>query len=364
MGDEHPDYLAVAFDLGRPTVRLEKYAEYKAGRAETPTDFTSQLGLIDEVLDTLHVPMVRVVDHEADDAIGTLANARHRVRAGRRDRDRRPRLLPARPSRDPGDVQPARHLRHRPVRRGGRGGALRRSAVEVPRVRGVEGRPVRQHPGRPRGGGEDRGEADPAVRLGRGAAGARRRAAGEAEGQRPRGRGSAGAEQGAGADRHGPPAGHRSRGLRAGGVGPRRGAAAVHVARVPLAARPAGRDRRDEAEGGGDRTGPPRDIGGRARADDRLGRTEGCSPGRRPPRGARGGRVTGRRASRVRAAGGARDRWPTRWRPPTRRSGRTTRRSWSAGRSPRGWRSGAWCSTRSSPATCWIRQPPNTPFVR
>jgi DNA polymerase I len=73
LGDERPDYLAVAFDLGRPTVRLEKYAEYKAGRAETPTDFTSQLGLIDEVLDTLRVPMVRVIDHEADDAIGTLA---------------------------------------------------------------------------------------------------------------------------------------------------------------------------------------------------------------------------------------------------------------------------------------------------
>ena len=45
----------------------------QGGRAETPTDFTSQLGLIDEVLDTLRVPMVRVVDHEADDAIGTLA---------------------------------------------------------------------------------------------------------------------------------------------------------------------------------------------------------------------------------------------------------------------------------------------------
>ncbi|MGZ5306795.1 MAG: 5'-3' exonuclease, partial [Actinomycetota bacterium] len=55
LGDERPDYLAVAFDLGRPTVRLEKYAEYKAGRAETPTDFTSQLGLIDEVLDTLRI---------------------------------------------------------------------------------------------------------------------------------------------------------------------------------------------------------------------------------------------------------------------------------------------------------------------
>ena len=73
MADEHPDYLAVAFDLGAPTVRLEKYPEYKAGRAETPSDFKPQLGLIDEVLDTLHVPMVRVEDHEADDAIGTLA---------------------------------------------------------------------------------------------------------------------------------------------------------------------------------------------------------------------------------------------------------------------------------------------------
>ena len=73
LAEERPDYLAVAFDLGAPTIRLEKFPEYKAGRAETPNDFKPQLGLIDEVLDTLHVPMVRVVDHEADDAIGTLA---------------------------------------------------------------------------------------------------------------------------------------------------------------------------------------------------------------------------------------------------------------------------------------------------
>ncbi len=73
LADERPDYLAVAFDLGAPTVRLEKYPEYKAGRAETPSEFKPQLGLIDEVLNALHVPMVRVEDHEADDAIGTLA---------------------------------------------------------------------------------------------------------------------------------------------------------------------------------------------------------------------------------------------------------------------------------------------------
>ncbi len=82
LGDEHPDYLAVAFDVGAPTVRLQKFPEYKAGRAETPSDFKPQLGLIEEVLDTLHVPIVRVEDHEADDAIGTLA-----VRAAERGID-------------------------------------------------------------------------------------------------------------------------------------------------------------------------------------------------------------------------------------------------------------------------------------
>jgi DNA polymerase I len=73
FGDEHPDLIAVAFDMGAPTVRLEMDAAYKAGRAETPTDFRPQLGLIEEVLDVLRIPVIRMAGHEADDAIGTLA---------------------------------------------------------------------------------------------------------------------------------------------------------------------------------------------------------------------------------------------------------------------------------------------------
>jgi DNA polymerase-1 len=73
LAEEHPDLLAVAFDQGPPTVRLEKYPEYKAGRRETPADFSAQLGLIDEVLEALRVPVIRVEGHEADDALGTLA---------------------------------------------------------------------------------------------------------------------------------------------------------------------------------------------------------------------------------------------------------------------------------------------------
>ncbi|HEX9312836.1 MAG TPA: DNA polymerase I [Actinomycetota bacterium] len=73
LGEERPDYVAVAFDKGRPTVRLEQYAEYKAGRVEAPDEFRQQLGLIHEVLETLKIPIIEIEGHEADDAIATLA---------------------------------------------------------------------------------------------------------------------------------------------------------------------------------------------------------------------------------------------------------------------------------------------------
>lgn len=73
LAEEKPDLIAVAFDVGKPTKRLEKYAEYKAGRRETPDEFRQQLGLIVEVLETLRIPVIGVQDDEADDAIAALA---------------------------------------------------------------------------------------------------------------------------------------------------------------------------------------------------------------------------------------------------------------------------------------------------
>ena len=73
LGEERPDLIAVAFDVGKPVARLAMDAEYKAGRRETPEDFRPQLGLIHEVVESLRIPMLLVQDHEADDAIGTLA---------------------------------------------------------------------------------------------------------------------------------------------------------------------------------------------------------------------------------------------------------------------------------------------------
>jgi len=72
LRDEQPTHLAVAFDVSRQTFRLEQYAEYKAKRNKTPSEFGSQLPLIEEVLDALRIPFLKKDGFEADDIIATL----------------------------------------------------------------------------------------------------------------------------------------------------------------------------------------------------------------------------------------------------------------------------------------------------
>jgi DNA polymerase-1 len=73
LRDEVPTHIAVAFDVSRQTFRLEEYAEYKAGRNKTPSEFSSQLPLIEEVLTAMQIPFLKKDGYEADDVIGTLA---------------------------------------------------------------------------------------------------------------------------------------------------------------------------------------------------------------------------------------------------------------------------------------------------
>src|SRR5215211_4231629 len=72
LRDEAPTHLAVAFDVGRKTFRSEIFAEYKANRSESPTDFRGQVSLVQEVLAALHVPVITAENYEADDVIATL----------------------------------------------------------------------------------------------------------------------------------------------------------------------------------------------------------------------------------------------------------------------------------------------------
>ena len=72
LRDEQPTHIGVAFDKSRNTFRLQEYAEYKAKRNKTPDEFSSQLPLIDEVLDALKIRHLRKEGFEADDIIATL----------------------------------------------------------------------------------------------------------------------------------------------------------------------------------------------------------------------------------------------------------------------------------------------------
>src|SRR5688572_31363501 len=46
LRDERPTHIAVAFDVSRRSFRSVQYAEYKANRNETPTDFKGQVSLV------------------------------------------------------------------------------------------------------------------------------------------------------------------------------------------------------------------------------------------------------------------------------------------------------------------------------
>ena len=68
-----PARLAAIFDSRTPTFRHQMYSEYKATRQKTPEDLHEQVPLVEEVLNTLGVPILRVDGFEADDIIATLA---------------------------------------------------------------------------------------------------------------------------------------------------------------------------------------------------------------------------------------------------------------------------------------------------
>src|SRR5690242_4825878 len=67
-----PDLVAVAFDLGKPTFRHERYAEYKATRTRMPDDMREQIPKVREVVKALGIPVYEREGYEADDVIATL----------------------------------------------------------------------------------------------------------------------------------------------------------------------------------------------------------------------------------------------------------------------------------------------------
>ena len=69
----NPDLMAVTFDVGRHTYRVDMYPEYKANRESMPDAMQLQLGEIVEGLQAFNIPIFTKEGFEADDLIGTIA---------------------------------------------------------------------------------------------------------------------------------------------------------------------------------------------------------------------------------------------------------------------------------------------------
>ena len=69
----NPDGVVVAFDKGKPRMRMEMLPQYKAQRPPMDPDLHAQFPMIKELLAALNVPILQSEGWEGDDILGTMA---------------------------------------------------------------------------------------------------------------------------------------------------------------------------------------------------------------------------------------------------------------------------------------------------
>lgn len=74
LREHEPDYLGVVLDSGT-SERTAKYPAYKATREKMPDELRASFPRIRELLSAFRIPVIELLDHEADDVIGTLATS-------------------------------------------------------------------------------------------------------------------------------------------------------------------------------------------------------------------------------------------------------------------------------------------------
>lgn len=72
-GQVQPTHMLVAFDSGKVTFRTKMYADYKGGRAKTPSELSEQLPVIRQLLKARGIASYELPNYEADDILGTMA---------------------------------------------------------------------------------------------------------------------------------------------------------------------------------------------------------------------------------------------------------------------------------------------------
>ena len=70
---ENPDAIVCAFDAGKPKFRIEQLEQYKAQRPPMDDELRVQFPIIEELLASMAIPVVKVPGWEGDDILGTVA---------------------------------------------------------------------------------------------------------------------------------------------------------------------------------------------------------------------------------------------------------------------------------------------------
>ena len=70
---EHPDTLICAFDAGKPAFRLKAIEQYKANRPPMDPALKAQFPVIEDLLTSLGIPVVKMDGWEGDDILGTVS---------------------------------------------------------------------------------------------------------------------------------------------------------------------------------------------------------------------------------------------------------------------------------------------------
>ncbi len=68
-----PDALICAFDIGRPQFRMEVLEEYKAQRPSMDNELRVQFPVVEELLEAMEIPVIKLDGWEGDDILGTIA---------------------------------------------------------------------------------------------------------------------------------------------------------------------------------------------------------------------------------------------------------------------------------------------------
>ncbi|MCI8367211.1 MAG: DNA polymerase I [Eggerthellaceae bacterium] len=70
---EKPDAIVCAFDAGKPSFRIEQLEQYKAQRPPMDDELRVQFPIMEELLTSMGIPVVKVPGWEGDDILGTVA---------------------------------------------------------------------------------------------------------------------------------------------------------------------------------------------------------------------------------------------------------------------------------------------------